>query len=426
MTAIVGILNSRGLAFAADSAATLEISSTHKITNHANKIFELSKYVPVGVALYGNLDFMQLPWEQIVKMYRKHLSDTEFDTVSDFADDFFIYVRNLLSPFQDSNYIKRRIQHFVNSFYDEIANTASDLLKQKNQKLSNENMISFMRETMCNLGEDYKKYKVCRDFEGISLEDFTSMFGVYIDEKLQECLSVINCANDFKQIFTETLYFILRSDRHVYSSFTGLVFFGYGTQDLQPSYFAYEISELYDSKIKIIFRDKYRVRIDGGACIAPFAQTDVANTVVRGIDNDLRQLFYRQNQTALSQLVETIIAKLEEANAPQQLLDVLSGIDINSLSNIFQKSMDEIIWEKYVSKLMDIVKFLSKEDLADMAESLVKMTGLKRRVTTDEESVGGPVDVAVVTKGDGFVWIKRKHYFESELNPNYFQRLKRD
>lgn len=69
---------------------------------------------------------------------------------------------------------------------------------------------------------------------------------------------------------------------------------------------------------------------------------------------------------------------------------------------------------------------MSKEDLADMAESLVKMTGLKRRVTTDEESVGGPVDVAVITKVDGFVWIKRKHYFEPELNPNYFQRLKRD
>lgn len=38
--------------------------------------------------------------------------------------------------------------------------------------------------------------------------------------------------------------------------------------------------------------------------------------------------------------------------------------------------------------------------------------------------VGGPVDVAVVTKCDGFVWIKRKHYFSPELNPNYFQRTK--
>lgn len=42
MTAIVGTINRRGVAFAADSAATHTISSRHKITNHANKIFELS------------------------------------------------------------------------------------------------------------------------------------------------------------------------------------------------------------------------------------------------------------------------------------------------------------------------------------------------------------------------------------------------
>ena len=39
MTAIVGTINRRGVAFAADSAATHTISSRHKITNHANKIF---------------------------------------------------------------------------------------------------------------------------------------------------------------------------------------------------------------------------------------------------------------------------------------------------------------------------------------------------------------------------------------------------
>lgn len=58
MTAIVGTINRRGVAFAADSAATHTISSRHKITNHANKIFELSKYNPVGAAICGNLDFL--------------------------------------------------------------------------------------------------------------------------------------------------------------------------------------------------------------------------------------------------------------------------------------------------------------------------------------------------------------------------------
>ena len=41
-----------------------------------------------------------------------------------------------------------------------------------------------------------------------------------------------------------------------------------------------------------------------------------------------------------------------------------------------------------------------------------------------KKKVLGPVDVAVITKGDGFVWLKRKHYFPAELNPHYFERSK--
>ena len=80
------------------------------------------------------------------------------------------------------------------------------------------------------------------------------------------------------------------------------------------------------------------------------------------------------------------------------------------------------IRDNYTGKLLETVAFLNKEDLADMAESLVRMTCLKRHVTTDDETVGGPVDVAVITKGDGFIWIKRKHYFEANLNHHYFAK----
>jgi hypothetical protein len=45
-------------------------------------------------------------------------------------------------------------------------------------------------------------------------------------------------------------------------------------------------------------------------------------------------------------------------------------------------------------------------------------------MSLETETVGGPIDVAVISKGDGFVWIKWKHYFNRELNPlfveNYF------
>lgn len=53
---------------------------------------------------------------------------------------------------------------------------------------------------------------------------------------------------------------------------------------------------------------------------------------------------------------------------------------------------------------------------------MVFMESLKERVLTPEESVSGPIDVAVISKNDGFVWIKRKHYFDANINPRFFAR----
>jgi hypothetical protein len=75
-----------------------------------------------------------------------------------------------------------------------------------------------------------------------------------------------------------------------------------------------------------------------------------------------------------------------------------------------------------VNPILMTVNILPKDELGAMAEALVNLTSLKRRVTTDEESVGGPTDVALISKGDGFIWLKRKHYFRPELNADFFSK----
>ena len=47
---------------------------------------------------------------------------------------------------------------------------------------------------------------------------------------------------------------------------------------------------------------------------------------------------------------------------------------------------------------------------------------LKERVTRPSASVSRPIDVAVISKNDGFIWIKRKHYFDPKLNPRFFAK----
>ena len=55
-----------------------------------------------------------------------------------------------------------------------------------------------------------------------------------------------------------------------------------------------------------------------------------------------------------------------------------------------------------------------------MAESLVNLTCLRKKISMDDETVGGPIDVAVISKGDGLIWIKRKHYFQLDYNKHFF------
>ncbi|WP_225381743.1 hypothetical protein [Escherichia coli] len=100
--------------------------------------------------------------------------------------------------------------------------------------------------------------------------------------------------------------------------------------------------------------------------------------------------------------------------------------EIEELKNVLLQDHDtkleSYIVNNHTNKMISMLQSLGKADLAYMAESLVNITAFKRKVSHDYETVGGPVDVAVISKVDGFVWVNRKHYFPKELNSNYFNR----
>lgn len=88
----------------------------------------------------------------------------------------------------------------------------------------------------------------------------------------------------------------------------------------------------------------------------------------------------------------------------------------------FRNSIGEKLINSHTMPLRRVIGLLPIGELADLAEILVSIELLKERVTSITESVGGPIDVAVISKSDGVIWIKRKHYFEQKMNPRYFTR----
>jgi len=57
------------------------------------------------------------------------------------------------------------------------------------------------------------------------------------------------------------------------------------------------------------------------------------------------------------------------------------------------------------------------QDAIDLAEFMVDLTIKFSRFKPGAPTVGGPIEIAAISKHEGFRWIKRKYYFRRELNP---------
>jgi len=57
------------------------------------------------------------------------------------------------------------------------------------------------------------------------------------------------------------------------------------------------------------------------------------------------------------------------------------------------------------------------QDVIDLAVFLVRLSSMYYRFCMGARIVGGPTEIAAVTKHEGFKWVKRKYYYSRDLNP---------
>jgi hypothetical protein len=170
--------------------------------------------------------------------------------------------------------------------------------------------------------------------------------------------------------------------------------------------------------------------IDTGtsAIIVPFAQKDDVWAFMEGINPQYQQTIMTLVRIVLGQYPGTVAELLPAGTAPADVRRITRKLDSwgNQLLRAVLQTTSEYRRVNYVNPVMDAVDVLPKDELANMAESLVSLTSFKQRMSMDAETVGGPVDVAVISKGDGFIWIRRKHYFDPKFNPHFTTNYFRD
>jgi hypothetical protein len=410
MTAVIGVLNKNAVVMAADSAVTITSSNNDsKVFNNANKLFALSKHHPVGIMIYDNAEFMGVPWETIIKIYRNQLGKKSFPHLANYQEDFidFIKKKEYFGSSQEKYFDSFALEVILDCWPTEIA---KENLPNNIVKIFHRNLISV--EMVCS------SHQKSTDFQTLSFEDFATNpnfdLAFVKNEFLQ--LNITIDDNIFNQI-QKTVYAVLCSNINFGSQHTGLVFTGFGEDEVFPSLIALDIFFAIDDKLRYNISTKEEINQNNNAAIRPFAQTDVIDTILLGADPKLKAGFEKSFIDALDKYHQTIIQVL---GVNSELSKKLIQLDLTSFKNTIAMQNQILQENYYIRPLISTIASLSKEDLAEMAESLIHLTYLKRRITNAQESVGGPVDVAIISKGDGFVWIKRKHYFDKDLNKPFF------
>ena len=410
MTALVGVLNKHAVAIAADSAVTM--GNTHKVVNSANKIFTLSKFHPVAVMVYNNAAFMGVPWDIIIKEYRKELGNKALPSVKCYVDDFvrFLHSRDF---FCDSTTQSKYLGLLLEAFWDLcISETHGGSDAIATSGYSEDKVKYWLNQALTY----FEKHEKCPKLKDYSYDAFIKTN----KEVVGDCAS--NKGLSDKELLSKAFHAYLCTQISTQLS-TGLVFVGYGEDEIYPSLYPLDVAIGVDKRLRYYCEEKkVAVISENGshAIITPFAQTDVTQTIIQGINPSFQDIIYSVTEKSIKEFINVITSYIDADPTAAHVSKSIRNLETDDIIRDIMRQMGRQMFESYTKLLLNTVISLDKEDMANMAESFIALTSLVRRMQPGEETVGGPVDVAVISKGDGFVWIKRKHYFKPELNAAFF------
>ena len=415
-------MNNQAVALATDSAVTID--GGKKIYNSANKLFCLSKYHPVGIMIYGNATFMNIPYETIIKMFRESLAETKCNTLDGYAKKFisFLNVNKIgVSKKQQEEYMELVINIILNEIKKEVK-------KQWEQEIQKNGKISPKKaKSICSIVIKH----FIKKFSNNKLSCFSTKFrlnlekkiGILFNKKIKEIFQQCPLSKSDLKMLNEVINrAITRANFPPW--FSGIVIAGFGEKKIFPGIESYKIEGLIDGKLKYNRVKLGNISEKNNAAIIHFAQSEMVSTFMEGVDPNYQKFKRSFLEQVFENYPDIIIKNSKKLNKLGKKDKDLIQSEFKSLSKQIYKNytlkMEEFTRKNHVNQVLDVVGSLPKDELAAMAESLVNLTSFKRRVTMTQETVGGPIDVAVISKGDGFIWIKRKHYFKPELNHHFF------
>lgn len=408
MTALICTANKHGLAIAADSATTVSNGRNGKVYNTANKIFALSKYRPVGIMICGNAELKGIPWDIIIKGFRQQLKNKSFDELPQYTQHFIDYLKSGNLPFSQNT----NAQSVIDFTHQEWSLFLQTFVPAGTPNGTNVNIPANILAA--------KLQEILQTDEGESIcQPYFNTFRSLIDPDCSKMFQSDNAAQDLqiKQLFEQYAYKMYLRKGH-----SELVLVGYGEKEIYPSLQSVRIYSALNEVWKEKILPVSKISDSQQATIHSFAQNEDMVTMIEGIHPRL----YANMMQSITATMNTFKQDVMNTLNDNDLKDKIQKMDLGNYVNRIQQESMMHKNNIYIGPLIQNIGVLEKEDLAALAENLISITSLRKKVTMEQESVGGPIDVAVISKYDGFIWLKRKHYFDAAENPQFRENYYRE
>ena len=394
MSVGVCIINRNGVALSADSAGTL--TGNQMFYNSMDKVFSLSDIKPWGAITYGNTAIYHVGIDQLLNEFSVYLKDKEISDFFEILDVFADFIKEKKEYYKfecgELEYARALIKMLV----DDWGNRIKKAVKDQDAKLK----ISLL------LDELEKQIKHLVKIENYDVFDYVKKnYQAYFDEMVNSVVPELNGYKEEKERFLQGIlsHFNLLHEKEKPNS-VGVLFAGYGNEDAFPKYINIEIYSVVNGLLKFSIIEKFEESIHGAA-IVPLAQKEVIRTFCLGISD----FFINYIPEKLDEIISRKIEKLKDADFLEDQIKAIKK-DFGECKKLLLDAINENSQKKYVKPLFASVTIIPIPEMAKLAENLVNITSLKRMFSLDgnQQTVGGPTDVATISKTSGFVWIKRK------------------
>lgn len=186
----------------------------------------------------------------------------------------------------------------------------------------------------------------------------------------------------------------------------------------------YTVADVAEKVRSYVFDELY------GPAFGDWADPPSLGMVVAGYSADGQHAEEYQIEKAGSEVAAITTPRMPSecgftvAGQPEAVLRLVSGVDPR-LPQVLHESLGvaaeeagpatAVIRDQLQMQLVqDAMPF---QDALDLAEFFVDLTIKMSRFCPGPGTVGGPIELAGITRHEGFKWIKRKHYYEGHLNP---------